>query len=281
MRWQKPQAGICLPLAPTRCGPVGGAELECGKIEMDAPELTKILKKDVAVADSGTEKEGGGAAGWDRSGGSSSVWASRRPISFPGMSSPSSEPCDRSGSGRNTGDHCGCLWTVPGMASGRCQTLAPTDPFPWNREGGVAGPSESRVRPRSSRGCGGLFRGLVLPDLVAALDEVLRLLERPRVDQVPHVARQLAEKEDGLGLLHCGRLQGGEVVPHDGGPCVAAHRIVQPSTRHLVSTKAVGAQEEFLQLFVRVAKDGGVPGQRVDGGYQLKAGVSPSPSGTS
>jgi hypothetical protein len=44
MWWRKPQAGICLPLAPTRCGPLGGAELECGKIEMDAPELTKILK---------------------------------------------------------------------------------------------------------------------------------------------------------------------------------------------------------------------------------------------
>ncbi len=44
MRWRKPQAGICLPLAPTRCGPVGGAELECGRIEMDAPESTKILK---------------------------------------------------------------------------------------------------------------------------------------------------------------------------------------------------------------------------------------------
>ena len=86
---------------------------------------------------------------------------------------------------------------------------------------------------------------------------------------------------DGLYLLHCGRLQGGEVVPHDGGPCVAAHSIVQPSTRHLGSAEAVGAQEEFLQLLVRVAKGGEVPGQRVDCGYQLKAGVSPTPSGTS
>jgi hypothetical protein len=41
---RKPQAGICLPLAPTRCGPVGGAELECGRIEMDAPESTKNFK---------------------------------------------------------------------------------------------------------------------------------------------------------------------------------------------------------------------------------------------
>ncbi len=73
------------------------------------------------------------------------------------------------------------------------------------------------MRPRGDRGCGGLFRSLVLPDLVAALDEVLWLLEPPRVDQVPDVVRQLAEEEDGLGLLHCGRLQVGEVVPHDGG----------------------------------------------------------------
>jgi hypothetical protein len=126
------------------------------------------------------------------------------------------------------------------------------------------------VRPRSGRGCGGLFRGLVLPDLIAALDEVRRLVERPQVDQVPDVARQLVEKEDSLGLLHCGRLQGGEVVPHDGGPCVAAHRIVQPSTRNLGGAEAVGAQEEFLQLLVRVAEDGGVPGQQADDGEQGK-----------
>ncbi len=75
-----------------------------------------------------------------------------------------------------------------------------------------------------SRGGGGLLHGLILPDFAAALDELLRLLERLRFDQVPDVARQLAEEEDGLYLLHCGRLQGGEVVPHDGGPGVAAHR---------------------------------------------------------
>jgi hypothetical protein len=28
----------------TRRGPVGGAELECGRIEIDAPESTKKLK---------------------------------------------------------------------------------------------------------------------------------------------------------------------------------------------------------------------------------------------
>jgi hypothetical protein len=75
----------------------------------------------------------------------------------------------------------------------------------------------------------------------------------PQAVFVPDVAQQLAEKEDGLGLLHCGRLQGGEVVPHDRGPCVAAHRIVQPSTHHLGGAEAVGAQEEFLQLLVWVA----------------------------
>ncbi len=53
--------------------------------------------------------------------------------------------------------------------------------------------------------------------------------------------RQLAEEENGLCLLHCGRLQGGEVVPHDGGPGVAAHRVIQPSTRYLGGAEAVGA----------------------------------------
>ena len=119
----------------------------------------------------------------------------------------------------------------------------------------MAGASERRVRPRG--GCGGLFHGLVLPELVAALDEVLRLLERPRVTQVPDVARQLAEEKDGLGLFYYGRLQGDEVVPHDGGPCVAAHRIIQPSTCHLGGAEAVRAQEEFLQLLVRVLKADG------------------------
>jgi hypothetical protein len=132
------------------------------------------------------------------------------------------------------------------------------------------GASERRVRPRGGRGCSGLFHGLVLPDLIAVLDEVLRLLERPQVDQVPDVARQLAEEEDGLGRLHCGRLQGGEVVPHDGRPCVASQRIVQPSTRHLGSAEAVRVQEEFLHLLVRVAEGGWVPGQPADGGDQRK-----------
>ncbi len=44
VRRRRPQAGIGLPLAPTRCGSVGGAELECGRIEMDAPESTENLK---------------------------------------------------------------------------------------------------------------------------------------------------------------------------------------------------------------------------------------------
>jgi hypothetical protein len=44
VRRRRPQAEIGLPLAPTRCGPVGGAKLECGRIEIDAPESTKNLK---------------------------------------------------------------------------------------------------------------------------------------------------------------------------------------------------------------------------------------------
>jgi hypothetical protein len=44
VRRRRPQAGIGLPLAPTRCRAVGSAELECGRIEIDAPESTKNLK---------------------------------------------------------------------------------------------------------------------------------------------------------------------------------------------------------------------------------------------
>ncbi len=73
---RRPHAGICLPLAPTRCRPMGGAELECSRIEMDAPESTKnfklvreswrkiklfVGKEDMDVADSGKEREGGGS----------------------------------------------------------------------------------------------------------------------------------------------------------------------------------------------------------------------------
>ena len=62
---------------------MGGAELECGRIEIDAPESTKKLKlflesfkkirflvgkADIAVTNSGVATEGG-VAGWDRTGG--------------------------------------------------------------------------------------------------------------------------------------------------------------------------------------------------------------------
>ena len=62
---------------------MGGAELECGRIEMDAPESTKKLKlflesfkkirflvgkADIAVTNSDVATEGG-VAGWDRTGG--------------------------------------------------------------------------------------------------------------------------------------------------------------------------------------------------------------------
>ncbi len=71
---------------------------------------------DIAVTNSGTEKEGG-TAGSDRTG--SEVWAGCRPISFPGRSSPSLTcgPCCRSGSGRITGRCCGRPWPPRGWAS--------------------------------------------------------------------------------------------------------------------------------------------------------------------
>ncbi len=50
----------------------------------------------------------------------------------------------------------------------------------------------------------------------------------------------------------------------------ASEQIIQPSTRHLGGAEAVGAQEDFLQVLVRVAEGGGVTGQRADGGDQRK-----------
>ncbi|MFN9901549.1 MAG: hypothetical protein ACK55Z_22745, partial [bacterium] len=61
---------------------MGGAELECGRIEIDAPESTRKLKlflesfkkirflvgkADIAVTNLGNLTEGG-VAGWDRTG---------------------------------------------------------------------------------------------------------------------------------------------------------------------------------------------------------------------
>jgi hypothetical protein len=43
--WRRqPQVGTSLPLAPTRCGPVDSAQLECGRIEIDATESTKNFR---------------------------------------------------------------------------------------------------------------------------------------------------------------------------------------------------------------------------------------------
>jgi hypothetical protein len=41
---RRPQTWMTPLFAPTRCGRVGGAELECGSIEIDAPESTRKLK---------------------------------------------------------------------------------------------------------------------------------------------------------------------------------------------------------------------------------------------
>ncbi len=100
------------------------------------------------------------------------------------------------------------------------------------------------------------------------LDELLRCLEGPRVDQVADVAQQFAEEKDSLCILFRLRLQGGEVVPQDGGPGVAAHGIIQPLVGDLLGAEAVGSQEELLQLPGRVADGGGIPRQRADGGDQ-------------
>ncbi len=118
------------------------------------------------------------------------------------------------------------------------------------------GTPEGGVRSRGGGGCcggdGALFIAPILPDLVALLDKGLRILELPRVDQVPDVARQFAEEKDRLDLLYCGRLQGDEVVPHDGGPVIAAPRVVQPFACSLGGAETVGAEQDVLQLLVQV-----------------------------
>jgi hypothetical protein len=115
--------------------------------------------------------------------------------------------------------------------------------------------------PRAGRGGGrsGLLGGLGHPQCVATLDHLIRGVEGPRVDQSADVARQFAEEEGNLLLLKCRRLQGGQVVPQKRGPgFAAAHGIIQPLAGPLLVTKAVGSQEELLQLLVRVGDGGGV-----------------------
>ncbi len=95
----------------------------------------------------------------------------------------------------------------------------------------MAGTPEGGVRSRSGRDGGdgsALLLVMILPDIVAPLDKNLRLLELPRVDQVSDVARQFAEEKDRLVLLHRGRLQSCEMVPHVGWPVVASTRVIQP-----------------------------------------------------
>ncbi len=95
----------------------------------------------------------------------------------------------------------------------------------------MAATPEGGVRSRSGRGGGdgsALLLVMILPDIVAPLDKNLRLLELPRVDQVSDVVRQFAEEKDRLDLLHSGRLQSCEMVPHVGWPVVASTRVIQP-----------------------------------------------------
>jgi hypothetical protein len=93
----------------------------------------------------------------------------------------------------------------------------------------------------TARGGGSSFLAPILQDFVAPLDKGLRFLELPWVDQVSDVARQFAEEQDGLDLLHCGRLQRCEMAPHDGGPVVAATPVVQPFAHSLGDAETTGA----------------------------------------
>ncbi len=58
--------------------------------------------------------------------------------------------------------------------------MAPTDPFPGNREGERQAPRKGECGLGAAAAAAASFVVWAFPDLVAALDEVLWLLERPR-----------------------------------------------------------------------------------------------------
>jgi hypothetical protein len=92
------------------------------------------------------------------------------------------------------------------------------------------------------------------------------------------VARQFAEEKGDLRLFKRRRLQGSQVVPQNRRPGVAAaHGVIKPLAGPLLVTKAVGSQEELLQLPVRVGDGGGVSRQRVDGGDQREGQLRHGP----
>ncbi len=100
----------------------------------------------------------------------------------------------------------------------------------------------------------------------------------PRVDQSADVAGQFAEEEGDLRLFKRRRLQGGQVVPQNRGPGVAAaHGVIEPLAGPLLVTEGVGSQEELLQLPVRVGDGGGVPRQRADSGNQREGQLRHGP----
>ncbi len=145
------------------------------------------------------------------------------------------------------------------------------------RRGRFAGVPERRLLIRAgrgrSRGCGGggsgPLRGLGHPQCIATLDHLLRGVEGQHVDQSADVAQQFAEEKGDLRHFKRRWLQGGQVVPQNRGPGVAAaHGVIEPLVGPLLVTKAIGSQEELLQVFVRVGDGGGVPQQRADGGDQ-------------
>ncbi len=217
------------------------------------------------MTNSGTEKEGGGAAGWDRTGGE--VWAGllvflvgAALLTLVGLvaeagvveSRPSLRP----------------PLAAPGLGERR-RPLSPPGILRRNGEGDWREFRKGDCMFGTAVGGGsGLHWGMRNPELVATLYELLRCLEGPWVDQIADVARQFAKEKGGLCILYRLQLQGGEVVPQDGGPGVAAHGIIQPLVGHLLGAEAVGSQEELLQLLVRVADVGGITRQRTDGGDQ-------------
>jgi hypothetical protein len=98
------------------------------------------------------------------------------------------------------------------------------------------------MRPRNNHGSA-LVLAPILPNFfVTLLCKGFRVLELLRVNHICDIALQLAEKEDRLDLLHCGWLQGIELVPQDRGLVVPEAWVAQPFTCPLGGAETVRAE---------------------------------------
>jgi len=78
------------------------------------------------------------------------------------------------------------------------------------------------------------------------------------VDHVPDVSRELTEEQDAHDDVHVVRPHGGQLVPHDRGLVATQSRVIQQAGGLLRVAETVGADEDVLQLRVRVRHPVGV-----------------------